>query len=98
MAGHKNVSGFEKSRSPSSIVATSSRVQAWRTRSSPAKGWAAARPVVDAREGRSRAREEIRRKFLYERKESFFFFFEKRNRAEDMNLRAEALSGRAACE
>jgi len=44
-------------------------------RSSPANGWAAARPGVAAREGRSRAREEIRREF------------EKRNRGEEMNLR-----------
>jgi len=32
------------------------------------------------------------------REKGKFFFFEKRNRGEDMNLRAEALSGRAACE
>jgi len=37
-------------------------------RSSPAKGWAAARPVVAAaREGRSQAREEIRRRETEER-------------------------------
>ena len=47
-----------------------------RMRSSPAKGWAAARPVAAAREGRSRAREEIRREFLSERRERL----EKRNR------------------
>jgi len=35
-------------------------MKSWRVRSSPAKGWAAARAVVAAREGRSRAREEIR--------------------------------------
>ena len=52
-------------------------------RSSPAKGWAAALPVVAAREGRSRAREEIRRKFVLEKRERF----EKRNREEDMNMR-----------
>jgi len=42
-------------------------------RSSPAKGWAAALPVAAAREGRSRAREEIRREFLFERMEVLFF-------------------------
>ena len=55
-------------------------------RSSPAKGWAAALPVAAAREGRSRAREEIRRKFVFEKRERF----EKRNREEDMNMRLRA--------
>jgi len=36
----------------------------WRMRSSPAKGWAAARPVAAPRE--------IRREFLFERREVLF--------------------------
>jgi len=62
-------------------------------RSSPAKGWAAVGPVVAAREGRSRARGEIRREFLSERRERL----EKRNGADEPDaLRSEASSGRAS--